>query len=1247
MKQQFLVKLTPYQTTFYNEWMLNPSRSDYNIIIDQSISGFIDIKRLNLSLVRFINNNLLMNSNIVSTSDGLFWKNRMVLSEDTWVLTFFSQEPTSDQILKFALEPFDLENDQLIRIFVIKLKDDRYRIIHIFPHLVVDGLSADTLYKELGNYYNDAEYENPINLSQQVLLHNKLNDQFDSILYNGKEQMSNFWQKHLKDLDNIGFKFLQTTETSDKKSESINSVSEFRFKFTEEIFFKVKQLTKNHKLTPYTYGQMIFALLLHRMSGVSHLGINYPIGIKEGQELIFGAHVNTIIKGYHFTSETTLSDLIDQNLHYVTELKKTKAYYFPVGKLVKYAQQSDILEFSFAQTNLKDISINYEGAYDIVINNELNIDLPGKIVFEQEAKDNQLNYRVKYDHFELDTDLVSHFIDIYKRLFVQVLDDILDHRADKEISAYDLLDKSSYQRMVQDWNDTEIEYDKTVTIHELFEKQVDKTPDHIALVYEDRSLTYKELNDKSNQLAHYLLDTYKIKPDELIPLCLNRSEDMFIGILGVLKAGGAYVPMDPSYPMERIVHILEDTNARLVIGKEKTKDLLYECKSLIGIEEESLNILNLDDAEMIKMFACCSKVNPTTDVSPADLSYVIYTSGTTGRPKGVMIEHSGVINLVDFMISSHKLTEYTNVGCYSNYVFDAFVCEAFPVLCHGNTLWLYSDELRKSVNELNEYITENNIEVSFIPPVLLKEILHDTSLQLIFAGGESFPEINRNEYPDIILINEYGPSESTVCATNHYYHEDGSPFNIGRPISNTSVYVLDRYLRPVPVGAVGELYIGGSGLSRGYLNLPELTEERFLVNPFQSEVEKSIGYNGRMYKTGDLGRFLPGGDLEYIGRNDFQVKIRGYRIELGEIESALVGYEGIRQSVVLAKENNSGLKYLVGYYVSDRAINAEDLSLYLSGLLPEYMVPSAYVHLEELPLTINGKLDRRALPEPNFVGDREYVGASNDLEKSLVAIYGDVLGLDSASISIHDDFFRLGGNSIMAIKLISKIHHSLGIKASVAMVFSHKTIFGLAGVLSGLESESSELIRPVVVHNPEDQLLSFAQERLWFIENYEGGSNAYNVPMVFRLDAGTDLSVLQDSFTILIERHDILRSVILTSHEGMGYQKVMDTLVDLSIKDVESFEDLEGCLSHEVGRVFDLSKEVPLSLCIFKLDSVYYLSIVIHHIAFDGWSRDVFLGELSTIYKSLLVGESPVLPSMALQYRDFALWQRDYLSGDV
>ncbi|CAA7197625.1 Tyrocidine synthase 1 [Chryseobacterium potabilaquae] len=438
----------------------------------------------------------------------------------------------------------------------------------------------------------------------------------------------------------------------------------------------------------------------------------------------------------------------------------------------------------------------------------------------------------------------------------------------------------------------------------------------------------------------------------------------------------------------------------------------------------------------------CSRDNLNTEVSSGDLSYVIYTSGTTGKPKGVMIEHKNVVNLIEqqsviFNLDTvHSSSHPQKMALwYANYVFDAHVWDVYSVLSFGHTLHLISKEIQTDLSLLHTYIVENRIQIATIPPVLLTTELILPLDTLIVAGDTTHPEVMecyRREGVDV--INAYGPTESSVCATYHHYHEDDNALNIGQPITNTTTYVLDEYLRPVPIGAIGELYIGGAGLSRGYLNLPELTEERFLVNPFQSEDEKEIGYNDRMYKTGDLARYLANGDLEYIGRNDFQVKIRGYRIELGEIESALLSYEGIRQSIVLAKENSSGLKYLVGYYVSDTSFNPEDLSVYLSGLLPEYMVPSAYVHLELFPMTLNGKLDRRALPEPNFTGDKEYIAPTTVLEKQLAEIYSEVLGLPVESIGLHDDFFRLGGNSIMAIKLISKIHQGLGLQASVAGV---------------------------------------------------------------------------------------------------------------------------------------------------------------------------------------------------------------------
>ncbi|RNA60932.1 non-ribosomal peptide synthetase [Chryseobacterium nematophagum] len=1064
MNLESLTKLTPYQSVFYNELALRPSRSDYNIVFtDQSMSGNIDVKRLNSSLIRFINENLLVNSNVVSGPDGLFWKNRGLLGEEDSILSFFSEEPSSEEILQLALMPFDLEKDQLVRFYAIKLDNGKYRIIYIFSHILVDGLSANFLYNELANYYNNSDYVNPISLTEQMQLHHNLNDQFDAILENGKSEMNNFWEEHLVDVESMGFKFLQSSGASptfDKQEKLINSVSELRFEFCDEVFSKVKKLTRDYKLTPNTYGQLILAILLHRMSGINNLAINYPVGIKEGQDFIFGAHVNTVLKGYYFNPSSTLGDLLDQNIKYVRNLKKNKAAYLPIGELSSSVLKSDILEFGFAQTNLKDVFIQYEGTYDTIINHELNIDLPGKILFEQEIKDGQLNYRVKYDNLELSTELVTNFTEFYKILFIDVLDDLLNKNTHRLISDYNLLNEDMYNKIIHNWNKTNVKYDSLITIHGLFEDQVEKTPENIAIVYDGTYLSYRELNEKANQLAHYLLAEYKIKPDELIPLCLERSEKMLIAILGVLKAGGAYVPTDSGYPDERIDHILIDTDAKIVITEEKVVDRF--CSVGLLCDQK---IISLDNEEIDSDIELYSKDNPITEISSRNLAYVIYTSGTTGKPKGVMIEHTGVVNLINFMVKSHKFESYKNVGCYSNYVFDAFVCEVFPVLSNGNTLWLYNNELRYSVKDLNEYIKNNNIEVSFIPPVLLKEVISDTSLKLIFAGGENFPDIDRDK-TDIFLINEYGPTETTVCATSHHYSEDSNPVNIGRPIDNTSVYVLDKYLRPVPVGVVGELYIGGAGVCRGYVNLPDLTSERFIPNHFQTEEEYLCGYNGRIYKTGDLVRYLPKGGIEYLGRNDFQVKIRGFRIELGEIENVLLQHKDINKAIVLGKTHSTGEKYLVAYYMSEVAVDHDGLSRYLLNSLPDYMVPSAYVHLEDLPITINGKLDTRSLPEPSFSFEKEYIGPQNELQNELVNIWGKILGIAGDKISIQDDFFQLGGNSVMAIKFINEVQYNLGMTLKVRDVFHERTILALSSMMINQTKEYKPIIS---LNNAEDK----------------------------------------------------------------------------------------------------------------------------------------------------------------------------------
>ncbi|KFF74857.1 hypothetical protein HX13_12790 [Chryseobacterium sp. P1-3] len=739
-----------------------------------------------------------------------------------------------------------------------------------------------------------------------------------------------------------------------------------------------------------------------------------------------------------------------------------------------------------------------------------------------------------------------------------------------------------------------------------------KNPDTIALVYNDIKLSYRELNEQSNRLANHLIHQYKLKPDDLVPLCLERSENMLIAILAVLKAGAAYVPMDPSYPADRIGHILEDTQAKLVIAQKSTIEKVQNIK-----------VISLDEVTLKATLETEMTNNPVTEVNSGNLAYVIYTSGTTGLPKGVMIEHKGVINLIKSMIKAHRLEEYQEVGCYSNYVFDAFVYEAFPVLCNGNTLWLYTNELRISVNELNDYIKTNAIEVSFIPPVLLREIVENgTSLKLIFAGGESFPALDKN-IENITLVNEYGPTEGTVCVTLHNYKEDKNPLNIGGAIANTTLYVLDAQYRPVPVGAVGELFIGGAGIARGYLNRPELTEERFMVNPFQTPGEKERSENSRLYRTGDLVRWLPNGELEYRGRNDFQVKIRGHRIELGEIENTLLQFEGIRQTAVLARENKSGLKYLAAYYVSDSAIDANILSEFISESLPEYMVPGAFVHLTELPLTINGKLDRRALPEPEFTAGKNYVAAETELQSALCQIYGDVLGLDPETISIHDDFFRLGGDSIISIQLVGKIRQQLEVRLSVKEVFTARTVASLSQLIEDKKlGDEATILTEQGILTGEVPLLPVQE---WFFEQKESGYltefNHWNQAFLINVPE-LDKVLFEQAVEQLLTKHDAFR-LRYTGHtqeyktgqktpeikyldaSGLNAEELADIFTDW-----QSHFDIENGPLYQIGYINGYQ------------DRSARVFFAFHHIIIDAVSWRILTEDLKNIYQTLEKGEN-------------------------
>nr|MBA3537963.1 amino acid adenylation domain-containing protein [Tatlockia sp.] len=589
------------------------------------------------------------------------------------------------------------------------------------------------------------------------------------------------------------------------------------------------------------------------------------------------------------------------------------------------------------------------------------------------------------------------------------------------------------------------------TIIDLFEDQVQKTPEKTALVFENIKLSYKELNEKANQLANYLTNHHFVKPDDLIALLLDRSELTLIAILGVLKTGGAYVPLDFSYPPERIEYILDDTQVKMIIINENHLDKLmphlgyrdYEHKSSLG----KVDYIVIDSDKIIRDLAEHDKSNIITADTSANLAYVIYTSGTTGKPKGVMIEHKSVINTLHALNQVYKQDENSKVPlkitAFTSYAFDVSVSEFFVPLLNGNELHLLSNTLRKDILATAKYINDNQINYVYLPPVLLAQlprIKYPTLKGLIYAGEPCDVETARYWSNKTKLFNYYGPTEAAIYVTGLEIKKEEVHL-IGKPIANTTTYVLNVDKKPQPIGVIGELYIGGQGLAKGYLNQRELTEERFISNPFQTNEEKIQGINGRLYKTGDLVRWCPDGNLEYIGRNDFQVKIRGFRIELGEIENSLASYPDIKQAVVLVKnlsdftDSPTCNKFLVGYYTAAVKIDEHKILEYLSIHLPYYMQPNALVHLTEFPLTVNGKLDRDALLTPELIRTNNYIPPTNDKESQICDAFARVLNLEK--VGIEDDFFKLGGNSIMAISLVANLQASFNM--SVMDIFNLKT----------------------------------------------------------------------------------------------------------------------------------------------------------------------------------------------------------------
>nr|WP_282081998.1 non-ribosomal peptide synthetase [Aquimarina algiphila] len=1138
------------------------------------------------------------------------------------------------------LKGFNLEEPSQMRLTVLDLGNESYEFIWSYHHVVMDGWCTSILvndyYKILQSIANDIDPKLPMSrpFSDYIQWLNKV----------GEEDTLTYWKDYLSGYNNVVEIPSKTTKLSNQKFENLEETLEI----SGGIYQKMDALCNNIGVTHYTFIQAVWGYLLSKYNDFQDVVFGSIVSGRppnlEGVEDMVGLFMNTIPVRVNYKSKERIVDLLKKTQddaitglsHQYMSLAKVQGQSelgislinhvmvfenYPIQELIeeqlggKGHQGEKILELE--STDLNKVQMNYD--FSIIV----------------KVYSDSLKLHFFYDGNRYDKTLIKkigvHFKNVVKS-FVQQPDQFL-----KDV---DYLSKKEKHELLKEFNTTKIDYPFDKTVVDLFRKQVQNSPDATALIFKEKTLTYRELDEKSNQVAHYL-HKKGVTAEYLIPICVKRSTDMIIGILGVLKAGGAYVPIDPAYPKQRIDFIIEDTDAKLILTTKKLEKQFQTYES-------SLNIICLDGLSTLDEELSIQPVE--SPVSPTQLAYLIYTSGSSGKPKGVKIEHKALMNFLFSMRDYLDFDEHLKLLSLTTFTFDISILEFLSPLLLGGKLVLISDTDSKNPDYVAQVIKETNPTCIQATPshwqMLINEDWGDSKNITLLSGGESISEELKEQLVSKSnnVWNLYGPTETTIWSCIQKLEKE-EKVTIGKPIANTQIYILDEHLSLTSRGAVGEICIGGLGLSRGYLNRPELTQEKFVTHPFV-EGEK-------IYRTGDLGRWLPNGEIEFKGRKDYQVKIRGYRIELGEIESVLSTKEEIETAIVVAVESTSGDKDLVAYYTSSVAIELPELREYLQNYLPSFMIPSYFIEIEEFPLTANGKINKKALLKPEeleLVGSTEYVAPNNEIEKKLVAIWEKVLGREQ--VGVKDDFFDLGGHSLKVIRLINEYHKVFDVKLTIENVFSNRQLETHAALLFSSEKRDHKLI-PVI---PESSSypISDAQRRLWVLSQFKGGSASYNMPSSLSLNDNFNISNFKKSIMSVLDRHEILRTVFREDLDGVVHQVILDVNdIGLEIKE-ENYtqlhdpeEQAKRYIEEDSYTPFDLKEGPLLRISLLQVsDSDYVFYFNMHHIISDGWSMRVLARDVMTYYDHYSTGSHLELSPLRIQYKDYASWQQAQLGTD-
>ncbi|MEA5617974.1 amino acid adenylation domain-containing protein [Cronbergia sp. UHCC 0137] len=1144
-------------------------------------------------------------------------------------------------------QTFDLSKAPLLRVKLIRLELDSHVLLVTMHHIISDAWSVGIFLRELSSLYINSplpdlpiQYVDYAYWQRQWLQNDIINTQL------------NYWQQQLADAPPV----IELPTDYPRCAMQTFRGSIERFKLGDDLTNKLKTLSQKSGTSLFMTLQAAFATLLYRYTGQEDIVIGSPITNRNrpALESLIGFFVNTLVLRTRLENNPTFKELLTQvrqvsldayahpdvPFDRLVEVLQPQRHtsHSPLFQVMFVLQNSPIEKLDLAGLNVTQIELDRPTAgatFDLTLSiQEIDAELRGAFEYNANLFDNDTIAR-----------MVEHF---------QILVEAIVTNPNERVGQIPLLTAAEQHRLLVEWNNTQTNYPQDRCIHELVTEQAEKTPDAVALVFEDCQLTYQQLNQKANQIAHYL-QSLGVDKEILVGIYLERSFEMIVGILGILKAGGAYVPLDPNYPPERLNYMVEDSQMSVIL----THSLLLPHLSST-LESTPTKIICWDkDLEIIANQSLDETIN---NVQPRNLAYVIYTSGSTGKPKGVMIEHSGLLNLVFWHLNNFAVTSSDRATSLAGTAFDAAVWELWPYLVVGASVHLIKSEFLLSDQILKQQLISADITITFIPTPLVEKLLllswtENTALRIMLTGGDKL-----NHYPlgtlPFKLFNNYGPTENTVVTTSGQVlpeESEGKCPPIGRPIANTQSFILDRYLQPVPIGVTGELYLGGAGLARGYLNRPDLTLERFIPHPF---VE-----NERLYKTGDLARYLPDGNIEFLGRIDHQVKIRGFRIELGEIETLLSQRPQVQQVVVIVREDDPGNKYLTAYVVNENStLTSSELRQFLKQQLPEYMIPSAFVMLKALPLTPNGKVNRRALPKPettNLELEAAYVAPRTWLEKQLGEIWCTVL--NQKQVGIYDNFFELGGHSLLLTSVISRIQESLSIAIPLRSLLVAPTIAELSQVITDIQLEiekqsescmTFDTLPPLVPQVRNTCIpLSFAQESIWYLQQLAPESCAYNSFVILRFTGSLSASVLESCFNEIIRRHEILRTAF-TMVDGQPVQIISPSLtipleiIDLqNLPNTERISEAQRLAALEYEHHFDLASVPLIKTKLLQLNQKeYWLTINMHHIITDGWSLGLLLEELRIIYTAFANGLPSPLPELPVQYADFTLWQRQYFN---